>query len=120
MNCSENPNFYNETFYNFIFPFHSWAPNDSSPPAPEDPIDRQPLVANDVVAIVVLALLNMAIVVGNALVITAVFTHRKLRKTTTNRFIVSLAVADLTVGIFVLPFSSVNEASHAEITSQSH
>jgi len=53
--------------------------------------------------------IDTLVVVGNSLVVTAVFTHAKLRRSTTNRFIVSLAVADLMVGLLVLPFSSANE-----------
>lgn len=53
------------------------------------------------------------VVVGNSLVVTAVFTHAKLRRSATNRFIVSLAVADLMVGLLVLPFSSANEVGYA-------
>jgi len=51
---------------------------------------------------------NLVVIVGNSLVIAAVFTHRALR-TVTNTFIVSLAVSDLLLGAVVLPFSSVNE-----------
>ena len=51
---------------------------------------------------------NLIVIVGNSLVIAAVFTYRALR-TVTNTFIVSLAVADLLLGAVVLPFSSVNE-----------
>jgi 5-hydroxytryptamine receptor 1 len=43
-------------------------------------------------------------VVGNVLVILSVFTHKPLR-IVQNFFIVSLAVADLTVALLVLPFS---------------
>ncbi|NP_001240691.1 5-HT4 receptor [Aplysia californica] len=43
-------------------------------------------------------------VVGNWVVILAVITHRKLR-TITNAFVVSLAVADMSVALFVMPFS---------------
>jgi len=56
-----------------------------------------------------LMLLNLIIVIGNVMVITAVFTHSKLRGATTNKFVVSLAFADLMVGLVVLPFSSTNE-----------
>jgi len=56
--------------------------------------------------------LDLLVIVGNSLVVTAVFTHGKLRRSTTNRFIVSLAVADLMVGLLVLPFSSANEVSY--------
>jgi len=49
------------------------------------------------------------VIVGNSIVIMAVSTHSKLRRATTNKFIVSLAVADLMVGVFVLPFSSTNQ-----------
>ena len=61
-----------------------------------------------IVPVVALVSLNLVVIVGNSLVIAAVFTHRKLR-TVTNTFIVSLAVADLMLGAVVLPFSSVNE-----------
>src|SRR6218665_2505203 len=62
-----------------------------------------------VVPLSALIVLNVVVIIGNCLVITAVFTHTKLRSTQTNRFIVSLAAADLLVGILVLPFSSANE-----------
>ena len=55
-----------------------------------------------------LVTVNLVVIVGNSLVIAAVFTYRKLR-TVTNTFIVSLAVSDLLLGAVVLPFSSVNE-----------
>ncbi|XP_014681071.1 PREDICTED: probable G-protein coupled receptor No9 [Priapulus caudatus] len=51
-----------------------------------------------------LVLIAAVIVCGNALVVTAVVVTKKLR-TTTNLFICSLAVADLLVGIAVLPYS---------------
>ena len=56
-----------------------------------------------------LVAVNLLVIVGNVMVIAAVFTHSKLRSTTTNKFVVSLAVADLMVGLIVLPFSSVNQ-----------
>lgn len=62
-----------------------------------------------VVPLSALVVLNVVVIIGNSLVITAVFTHTKLRSTQTNRFIVSLAAADLLVGLIVLPFSSANE-----------
>ena len=57
---------------------------------------------------VTLGILNVAVIIGNSLVIAAVFTSAKLR-TTTNGFVCSLAVADLLVGLMVLPFSNANE-----------
>lgn len=56
------------------------------------------------VKVIVLSLINLAVVLGNSLVIAAVVNTRKLR-TVTNIFIVSLACADLLLGIAVLPFS---------------
>ncbi|WAR20782.1 OAR1-like protein, partial [Mya arenaria] len=53
---------------------------------------------------VLLSLIDLAVVLGNTLVIAAVFTTQKLR-TVTNIFIVSLACADLLLGFAVLPFS---------------
>ena len=60
------------------------------------------------VNVMVIAASGMVIAV-NVMVIAAVFTHSKLRSTTTNKFVVSLAVADLMVGLVVLPFSGVNQ-----------
>jgi len=59
-------------------------------------------------SLLILAFINVAVIVGNCLVILAVFISTKLR-TVTNLFIVSLAVADLMVGIAVLPFSATWE-----------
>ncbi|XP_072381176.1 octopamine receptor Oamb [Diabrotica undecimpunctata] len=56
----------------------------------------------------VLALINVMVIVGNCLVIAAVYYSSKLRSVT-NFFIVSLAVADLMVGVAVLPFSAMWE-----------
>ena len=62
------------------------------------------------VSAVLLALFTVVVVLGNSLVIVAVLTTRKLR-TCTNNFIVSLAFADLLVGVMVLPFSGIYEVS---------
>ncbi|XP_055323907.1 octopamine receptor Oamb isoform X2 [Sitodiplosis mosellana] len=62
----------------------------------------------NLVSLACLAFINVLVIVGNCLVIAAVFCSHKLRSVT-NFFIVSLAVADLLVGIAVLPFSSVWE-----------
>lgn len=51
-----------------------------------------------------LILINILVVAGNTLVIVAVFSSVKLRSVT-NLFIVSLAVADMSLGFMVLPFS---------------
>ncbi|XP_012223082.1 octopamine receptor Oamb isoform X3 [Linepithema humile] len=62
----------------------------------------------NVVTLIVLAIVNIMVIVGNVLVILAVYSTNKLRNVT-NMFIVSLAVADLMVGIAVLPFSATWE-----------
>lgn len=64
--------------------------------------------AGNLVSLAVLAVINVLVIVGNCLVIAAVFCSHKLRSVT-NFFIVSLAVADLLVGIAVLPFSATWE-----------
>lgn len=55
-------------------------------------------------SLIILVAINGLVVAGNVLVILAVFTTPKLR-TVTNLFIASLAVADLLLGMAVLPFS---------------
>lgn len=55
-----------------------------------------------------LGLIDIMVVLGNCLVIAAVYMSSKLRSVT-NYLIVSLAVADLMVGLAVLPFSATWE-----------
>lgn len=57
-----------------------------------------------VLTVVLLSVIIIFTIVGNVLVILSVFTYRPLR-IVQNFFIVSLAVADLTVAVFVLPFN---------------
>ncbi|XP_050049470.1 probable G-protein coupled receptor No9 [Dermacentor andersoni] len=52
----------------------------------------------------VLGFINVLVIFGNLLVMVAVLASTKLR-TVTNYFVVSLAVADLSVGLVVLPYS---------------
>ena len=53
-----------------------------------------------------LSLIICVTIVGNILVLLAVYTTSSLRSNTTNYFIVNLAVADTLLGIVVLPFSA--------------
>ncbi|OWF49506.1 octopamine receptor 1-like [Mizuhopecten yessoensis] len=64
-----------------------------------------------IVACIALGLINLIVLLGNSLVITAVVRNRKLR-TITNIYIVSLACADMLLAIFVLPFSAALEVLH--------
>ncbi|RZF36875.1 hypothetical protein LSTR_LSTR004563 [Laodelphax striatellus] len=59
-------------------------------------------------ALGILILLDLMVILGNLLVVAAVFISSKLRSVT-NMFIVSLAIADLMVGVAVLPFSATWE-----------
>ena len=63
-----------------------------------------------VLTVVSLSIVIVVTVIGNILVIISVFTHPPL-KITPNFFIVSLAAADLTVSIFVLPFNVIYTVS---------
>lgn len=56
--------------------------------------------------IVLLVILNVLVIIGNCLVLLALMIDRQLRNPT-HYFICSLALADLTLGIFVLPFAAV-------------
>lgn len=66
--------------------------------------DAKPSVLQwpEVLLAIVLCILIVITVIGNTLVILAVLTTRRLR-TVTNCFVMSLAVADWLVGIFVMP-----------------
>lgn len=61
-----------------------------------------------IVSLVILLCIDLVVIAGNTMVIMAVYYTSKLR-TVTNLFIVSLAVADLMVGVAVLPFSATWE-----------
>lgn len=63
-----------------------------------------------VVLFVSLILINLIVILGNILVIVAVYGSAKLRNVT-NIFIVSLATADLLLGLLVLPYALVYEVS---------
>lgn len=67
---------------------------------------RQEIIDNvkNISIIVILGIINAVVIVGNLLVVMAVFASAKLR-TVTNFIIVSLAVSDLLVGLAVLPYS---------------
>ncbi|KHN88550.1 Octopamine receptor 1 [Toxocara canis] len=58
--------------------------------------------------VTVLTILVVVVVFGNSLVIAAVMLRRRLRSAT-GLLILSLAVADLMVGVVILPFSIANE-----------
>lgn len=60
---------------------------------------------------VILEFIVFMTIAGNVLVLFSVFINRRLR-TTTNYLIVSLAVADLLLGLLVLPFSAILEIQH--------
>ncbi|XP_015368899.1 PREDICTED: octopamine receptor-like isoform X1 [Diuraphis noxia] len=60
----------------------------------------------DYLLIVLFCLVILTTVIGNTLIIFAVFTTRRLR-TVTNYFVTSLAVADWLVGTFVMPIAVV-------------
>ncbi|XP_055923668.1 octopamine receptor Oamb isoform X1 [Eupeodes corollae] len=60
------------------------------------------------ISLAILEFINVLVIGGNLLVIAAVFCSNKLRSVT-NFFIVNLAVADLLVGLAVLPFSATWE-----------
>ncbi|GFS92216.1 octopamine receptor Oamb [Nephila pilipes] len=60
--------------------------------------------AKNISIIIILGFINAIVIVGNLLVVMAVFASAKLR-TVTNFLIVSLAISDLLVGLAVLPYS---------------
>lgn len=67
--------------------------------------DNEDSVVGPILTGVVLAIIVTCTVVGNVMVLLAVFVNSHLRSTT-NYFIVNLAIADLLLGTTVLPFSA--------------
>lgn len=61
-----------------------------------------------VIAAVIVTILMILIVIGNLLVIIAILTEKSL-KNIQNWFIASLAVADFSLGLIIMPFSLANE-----------
>ncbi|CAJ0579334.1 unnamed protein product, partial [Mesorhabditis spiculigera] len=64
-------------------------------------------------------LLIIMVVLGNLVVLLAVLADRKLRTVTTNKFIASLAVSDLLVGLAVMPLS-LNSKIHDDQWTLGH
>lgn len=62
----------------------------------------------NIISLAILLFIILLVIAGNSLVIAAVFCSNKLRSVT-NYLIVNLAVADLLVGLAVLPFSAIWE-----------
>jgi len=78
----------------------------------EDDGDFRSFAAGEIVSVaivgVILSCICLATVVGNALVLVAIISNGHLRGTT-HYFIANLAVADLLLGVAVLPFSTTLE-----------
>ncbi|XP_059489188.1 tyramine receptor 1-like isoform X2 [Neocloeon triangulifer] len=68
----------------------------------EEEVHRSSFTWNNVILVTTLSIVIAVTMVGNTLVIAAVLTTRRLR-TVTNCFVMSLAVADWLVGLFVMP-----------------
>lgn len=73
---------------------------------------QQALFTHNVPALIFGVLLIIVIICGNVLVCLSVYKEKAL-KTTTNYFIVSLAVADLLLAVLVLPLFVYAEVSNA-------
>lgn len=67
-----------------------------------------PVGMNLIGSIIGLSILTVTILFGNILVILSVILCRKLRQNVTSYLILSLAVADVSVGALILPFSTAN------------
>lgn len=81
-----------------------------SPTSAESPLSASEHSSTTMIFLsIFLTFINIVIIFGNCMVIAAAKTSRKLRNNVTILFIISLAMSDLLLGTFVLPFSSVNQ-----------
>ena len=71
--------------------------------------NAQVIIRNTIIGIALCLIMTFTLV-GNTLVVVAVTTYRQLR-TVTNYFVVSLALADLTVAVSVMPCSAIFEVT---------
>lgn len=67
-----------------------------------DTSGQTPIHTENLALVALLSIVIVVTIIGNTLIILAVSTTRRLR-TVTNCFIMSLAVADWLVGVFVMP-----------------
>jgi hypothetical protein len=70
----------------------------------------EPQWSNSFLGLILIAI-SLITIFGNSLVIIAVISERYL-KSATNYYIISLAVADLLVGLVVMPFNSLNQMTN--------
>ena len=70
----------------------------------------EPQWSNSFLGLILIAI-SLITIFGNSLVIIAVISERNL-KSATNYYIISLAVADLLVGLVVMPFNSLNQMTN--------
>ncbi|KRT85133.1 G protein-coupled receptor, partial [Oryctes borbonicus] len=73
-----------------------------TPNTTNDTSEHTPIHTENLALVALLSIVIIVTIVGNTLIILAVSTTRRLR-TVTNCFIMSLAVADWLVGVFVMP-----------------
>ena len=93
-----------DEFVGFLKPASSNFSNDRNE-STDDPFLAVPLV--EALAVVIPTLFIMlSTIIGNVMVIAAVFTYRPLKQSP-NMYLVSLAVADITVAMFVMPFNVI-------------
>ncbi len=74
-------------------------------PGPSGPYSKSETI---IIGFVLFTIVAISIV-GNIMVIIAVLSFKRLRNNVTNYFIISLAVADLMVSTFVMPYNAVHE-----------
>lgn len=91
-------------------PFELQLQSEAQKPAENSDGQQQPRLL--LLLFALLVLINLIVILGNLLVIAAVYASAKLRNVT-NIFIVSLATADLMLGLLVLPYALVYEVSNA-------
>ncbi|XP_002734542.1 histamine H1 receptor-like [Saccoglossus kowalevskii] len=110
-NITNGSGFNNSFYYNLTSGEHDDVNNNDSNFVDDVDTAFRGNIASDVPIGIILSIISLITFLGNALVIHAVRTEKRLQ-TVSNYFILSLAVADMLIGMVIMPLSTMYYLAH--------